>query len=152
MPWIDPEVSLDTTNPIAFGMDADSPVWFEQSPAFELGRVGKPIAKYDGAPLMSGWLLGGEKLNGKVALADVPIGKGRAVLFGFRPQYRGQSYNTFKLLFNALLLSYSHVQWFSRTVKTNLDSYAPPSARPTGAGQYKQWAGVIDSMVEVYFD
>ena len=101
------KVSLDTASPIAFGMDADSPVWFEQSPTFELGRVGKPVAKYDAAPLMSGWLLGGEKLNGKVALADLPIGKGRAVLFGFRPQYRGQSYNTFKLLFNALLLSSS---------------------------------------------
>ena len=101
------KVSLDTSSPIAFGMDAESPIWFELSPAFELGNVGKPIAKYDGKPLMSGWLLGGEKLNGKVALADVPIGKGRAVLFGFRPQYRGQSYNTFKLLFNALLLASS---------------------------------------------
>ena len=31
------KVSLDTTIPIAFGMDVDSPVWFEQSPTFELG-------------------------------------------------------------------------------------------------------------------
>jgi hypothetical protein len=100
-------VTMDTSSPLAFGMDAQSPIWFEESPAFEMGAKGKSIATYGASPLMSGWLLGGEKLNGKTALADLPIGKGRAVLFGFRPQYRGQSYYTFKLLFNALLLSSS---------------------------------------------
>ena len=30
-------------------------------------------------------------------------GSGHAVLFGFRPQYRGQSMATFPLLWNALL-------------------------------------------------
>jgi len=39
------------------------------------------------------------------AVVEVPMGQGRAVLFGMRPQYRGQSYQAFKLFFNALLLS-----------------------------------------------
>ena len=42
---------------------------------------------------------------GRAALVEVPIGDGRAVLFGMRPQYRGQSYQAFKLFFNSLVLS-----------------------------------------------
>ena len=61
------------------------------------------VATYPaGNPLMSGWLLGDQLLQGLSALVDAPLGEGHVVMFGFRPQYRGQSYATFKLLFNAL--------------------------------------------------
>ena len=55
-------------------------------------------------PLLSGWLLGEQHVTGRVAAASVPLGKGRVVLIGFRCQFRGQSENTFPLLFNSLLV------------------------------------------------
>ena len=40
---------------------------------------------------------------GKTALIDAKSGRGHIILFGMRPQYRAQSYRTFKLFFNALV-------------------------------------------------
>ena len=95
---------VDVNNPIAHGSEADGIAWFEQSPAFEVSGNARSVVTYpaSGSPLLSGWLLGAEKLNGKTAVVDAPVGKGRVILFGFRPQYRAQTWATFKLLFNAL--------------------------------------------------
>ena len=65
----------------------------------------KIIANYPKDPtkiLLSGWALGAEKIAGKAALVQVNMGKGKIILFGFRPQYRGQSLATFPLFFNAI--------------------------------------------------
>jgi hypothetical protein len=98
------KVDVDPSHPIAFGMEREVPIWFEEGPAFDVDSEAKVVASYGTGPwLLSGWLLGGEKLSGKAALVDRPMGRGRVVLFGFRPQYRGQSYATFKMFFNALL-------------------------------------------------
>jgi len=53
-------------------------------------------------PLLSGYILHPEKIQGKAAAVDVNHGKGHIVLTGFRPQWRGQPHLTFKLLFNTL--------------------------------------------------
>ena len=51
---------------------------------------------------MSGWLLGSSLIENQGALMDATLGHGHVVMFGFSPQYRGQSYATYKMLFNAL--------------------------------------------------
>jgi hypothetical protein len=98
---------LDTNHRIAKGMEKESIAWFENSPAFEvLDKTNvEIIAKYPSNRkdiLLSGWALGTEKIAGKAALVQVNIGKGKIILFGFRPQYRGQSLATFPLFFNAI--------------------------------------------------
>ncbi len=96
-------------NPLTFGMDKESIAWFEQGPAFEIvdANAAKAIARYpdNNNALLSGWVLGDKLLRGKAALVEVKLGKGRVILFGFRPQYRGQSLATLPLLFNAILTS-----------------------------------------------
>lgn len=99
------DAKVDQTHPLAAGLDARSMVWFEFSPAFEVSG-GRNIISYDSDnALLSGWLLGGQMLNGKSALVEVPMGQGKAVLFGFRPQYRAQSWATYVPMMNAILLS-----------------------------------------------
>ena len=106
-------IELDTTHPIAKDMPTETIAWAENSPVFEVvenpsGDVPaanvKIIARYpeDKDPLLSGWLLGGDRIKGKAALVEVTMGKGRVILFGFRPQYRAQSSATYPLLFNSL--------------------------------------------------
>ena len=102
------QVSVDASNPIAFGSTPTVPVFFEQSPTFELSGDAQPVATYTtDNPLLSGWILGEKYLKGTAAIADEPVGKGHIILFGFRPQYRAQSEITYKFLFNALLYSSS---------------------------------------------
>jgi hypothetical protein len=99
-------IELDTSHPIANGMPKETIAWAEDSPVFEVTNDPNVhvIASYpvDKDPLLSGWLLGGELIKGKAAIVEVTMGKGRVILFGFRPQYRAQSLATYPLFFNAL--------------------------------------------------
>ena len=95
---------------LTMGMPDTVPVYFTNSTAFDVAQdagVEVPLRYPDAAPsiLMSGYLAGGEALAGKAAAVDITVGKGRVVMFGFRPQYRGQSWGTFKLVYNAILTS-----------------------------------------------
>jgi hypothetical protein len=101
-------VLVDRTHPVAAGMADTAAVYFTNSNSFDVpgGTPARVIARYPARAediLLSGYLQGGEAIAGRAAAVEVPAGKGRVIMFGFRPQYRGQSYGTFKMLFNALL-------------------------------------------------
>jgi hypothetical protein len=52
--------------------------------------------------LESGLLLHPEAIEDKAAAVELVYGKGRILLYGFKPQFRGQSHGTYRYLFNAL--------------------------------------------------
>jgi len=93
---------LDVHHPLAAGLPEDLAIWSELSPAWDT-ELPAPVRYPDANLLASGWLLGEKYLAGKAALVDARLGAGHIILFGMRPQYRAQSYQTFKLFFNALL-------------------------------------------------
>ena len=92
--------------PVTFGLPGEVSVMFEQGPAFETepGFKGAVLARYpkETNPLESGLLLHPEAIEGKIAALEVPYGKGRVFLYGFKPQWRGQSHGTYKFFFNVL--------------------------------------------------
>jgi hypothetical protein len=100
-------LELDTTAAEARGMHPESIAWFEGGPAFDVldSTQVRVIGRYPADPaqlLLSGWVLHPERVAGRAALVEARVGQGRVVLFGFRPQYRGQSLETYPLLFNSL--------------------------------------------------
>src|SRR5262249_18633794 len=97
------EVAADL--PLAHGLEPETPIWFESSPAFEASGANVVLRYSDANFLFLGWLLGDERLQGKAALVEVTLGAGKVVLFGFRPQYRAQSWATYIALANAIYLS-----------------------------------------------
>ena len=100
-------VRIDTKHPIGHGLDRDMAIFFKSGPVFDgvRGDVNAVATYPEFNPLMSGWLEGEKRIRQKTALLETPLGEGRVILFGFKPQHRGQSYGTFKLLFNAIYYS-----------------------------------------------
>jgi len=90
---------------VTLGIHDSLKVYFESSAAFTVSGPARALATYPREPLRSGYARFQERLEGKAALVEAPLGSGRVILFGFRPQFRGQTHGTFKLLFNAVLLA-----------------------------------------------
>lgn len=97
--------------PMNYGVPAAPIVMFQRGPVFapQQGFQGAILAQYAKAtdPLESGLLLHPETIEGKAAAVELVYGKGRILLYGFKPQFRGQSHGTYRYLFNAL---YSYEQ------------------------------------------
>ena len=100
------EVDVNTSHPVMAGMPETADVFVSRSPVFSTseGFEGVAIASYTdtGNPLRSGYMLGEEHLQGFAAALDVYHGDGHVIMLGFRPQWRGQPFGTFRVLFNAM--------------------------------------------------
>jgi hypothetical protein len=53
--------------------------------------------------LVSGLLSGGEELQNRAAVIDVPLGKGHVVLFSINPMWRHETIGSYSLIFNTAL-------------------------------------------------
>ncbi|MGD8319573.1 MAG: M14 family metallopeptidase [Gemmatimonadota bacterium] len=98
-------LTVDPGTDIGRGVDEENIAWFgTNGMAFNVSDPSiQVVARYGtGNPLLSGWVLGGQHVAGKPALIKADVGKGSVVLFGFQPNYRGQTVATWPLLFNAL--------------------------------------------------
>ena len=116
------KAGVDTSHPLAFGMKDTVAVSFNRSRAFAIdkqrksGEGGKEDIKDAPTPeveviatyaakdlLMSGWAMGEDRyIAKKPAMVKAKYGKGSAILFAFRPQFRAQPRGTYKLIFNAI--------------------------------------------------
>jgi hypothetical protein len=98
-------LELDPSSELTRGLNRESIAWYGTgSMAFNVTDPAiRVAARYgSGDPLLSGWVLGGDKVAGKPAILEADVGRGSVVLFGFQPNYRGQSLATLPLLFNSL--------------------------------------------------
>jgi hypothetical protein len=98
-------LQVDSTTAIGRGMQPRTAAWIEGGAAFDLPARSPAVAvaSYGARPrVLSGWVHGTNVLAGASAVVEVPVGRGKVVLFGIDPQQRGLSLATLPLLFNAL--------------------------------------------------
>jgi hypothetical protein len=97
-------MTLDSADPLTYGLPSEAAAFFAFGSGFEETSPAASIpARYGREDvLLSGWLEGEKAIAGQGAIVEAAVGEGRAVLFGFRVQHRGQALGTLRLLFNAI--------------------------------------------------
>ena len=106
-------MKFDNTHPVAYGMPKQGIGVNWNSPVFSINTRGNRlnaeyslVASYPQQDLLvSGWLDGEKLIAGKAAVVEAPLGKGRVILLGLRPQLRFWTHGTFKLMFNSIYLA-----------------------------------------------
>jgi hypothetical protein len=101
-------LQIDPSHPLAQGLAPETFAFYTNSPFFAAidgftSYKTTVAARFPAVNVLaSGWLLGEELMAGRAAVVSIDMNPGRVVLFGIRPQHRGQTHATFPLLFNAL--------------------------------------------------
>jgi len=101
-------ISLDTSNPLTYGLGSTLDVMWENDPALRIGPdAGLKGVKTFGwfstdKPLRSGWAWGQQYLKGLAAMAEASVGKGKVVLLAPEVTFRAQPHASYKVLFNGI--------------------------------------------------
>ena len=98
---------FDPNNPIAWGMPASWPVFFDDDQAYRIrpgfGIDTKVVSRYPREKVLaSGWLLGEEYLKDQANILSFKVGKGNVVTYGSQIDFRAQPRATWKLIFNGI--------------------------------------------------
>jgi hypothetical protein len=123
---------FDANHPVAWGMPASWPVFFESDQAYRLrpgfGIDASVVARYPREQILqSGWLLGEEYLKDQANVMAFGVGKGYVVTYGSQIDFRTQPRATFKLLFNGMFHGPS-----SPVTAAQMGQLAPPTTSDRG--------------------
>ncbi|MFM1836610.1 MAG: hypothetical protein RJA04_1298 [Bacteroidota bacterium] len=107
------QVSVDNSVKANWGMTPKADIYFSASPVFHLSAEAIahgeliPLAWYaSDKTLRSGWAFGQTYLQDGIAAFQAKVGKGNLYVFGPEVTFRGQTHNTFKMVFNQLYESW----------------------------------------------
>jgi len=107
-PIVEAEI-LQSNHPIFFGYSQKTvPVRYANGPLLqvpEADRGGQVLMRFPGGDkaVLSGLMKGATEIRNRPAIVDVPVGRGRVLLFSTNPCYRWQNFGEFNMLFNAVL-------------------------------------------------
>lgn len=106
-PIVETEV-MAPAHPIFYGYDEKTlPVRYANGPLLTVPERDKSqvLLRFTGTEkaVLSGLLRGAGELRQRPAIVDVPVGRGRVILFATNPCYRWQNHGEFQLLFNTIL-------------------------------------------------
>ncbi len=107
-PIVEAEI-LHPSHPIFYGYaQGKIPVRYANGPLLQVperDRERQVLMKFTGGDraVLSGLMRSAGEITNRPAIVDVPVGKGRVILFATNPCYRWQNHGEFNMLFNTVL-------------------------------------------------
>ena len=107
-PIVEAEI-LQTSHPLFYGYSQKTvPVRYANGPLLQVperDRGSQVLMRFPGGDrsVLSGLMKGATEIRNRPAIVDVPVGRGRVLLFSTNPCYRWQNFGEFNMLFNAVL-------------------------------------------------
>ena len=106
-PIIEAEI-LQSSHPLFYGYSQKTvPVRYANGPMLQVperDRASQVLMRFRGgdSSVLSGLMKGATEIRNRPAIVDVPVGRGRVLLFSTNPCYRWQNFGEFNMLFNAI--------------------------------------------------